>query len=84
MRLEGSLINSDSVEQIIQDYNSVVRVIEGDASQQSIRSYGGMIRSVKGKMQENITERIIKIAWSGLNGNPDFLAINSNKIKLPI
>lgn len=77
------LIN-DSIEQIIQDYNSVVKVIEGDALAQNNRSYVGMIRSVKGRLQEHITERIVKIAWRNLKGDPNSLTINSDKIKLPI
>ena len=73
-----------SVKDIIQDYNSVVKVIDKDASKQNSRAYGGVIRSVKGKLQEHITEEIIKIAWNNLNGNQNRLEINSEKIKLPI
>lgn len=51
-----------SVKDIIQDYNSVVKVIDKNASKQNNRAYGGIIRSVKGKLQEHITEEIIKIA----------------------
>ena len=43
-----------SVKDIIQDYNSVVKVIDKDASKQNNRAYGGVIRSVKGKLQEHI------------------------------
>lgn len=43
-----------------------------------------LLRSVKGKLQEHITEEIIKIAWNNLNGNQNRLEINSDKIKLPI
>lgn len=73
-----------SVKNIIQDYNSVVKVIDKDASKQNSRVYGGVIRSIKGKLQEHITEEIIKIAWNNLNGNQNRLEINSDKIKLPI
>lgn len=73
-----------SVKDIIQDYNSVVKVIDKDASKQNNRAYDGVIRSVKGKLQEHITEEIIKIAWNNLKGNPNRLEINSEKIKLPI
>ena len=73
-----------SVKDIIQDYNSIVKVIDKDASKQNNRAYGGVIRSVKGKLQEHITEEIIKIAWNNLNGNQNRLEINSEKIKLPI
>lgn len=73
-----------SVKDIIQDYNSVVKVIDKNASKQNSRAYGGVIRSVKGKLQEHITEEIIKIAWNNLSGNSNRLKINSDKIKLPI
>ena len=73
-----------SIDCIIQDYNSVVKVIDSGASNQNTRAYGGVIRSVKGKLQEHITEEIIKIAWNDLGGELDRLEINSKKIKIPI
>ena len=33
-----------SVKDIIQDYNSVVKVIDTDASKQNSRAYGGVIK----------------------------------------
>jgi hypothetical protein len=69
-----------SIEDIIQTYDSVVKVVDADASEQTGRAYGGVIRSVKGKLQEHITEEIIKIAWQNLGGTENRLVINSNKI----
>jgi hypothetical protein len=69
---------------IIQTYNSVVKVIDGDAKNQSDRSYGGLIRATKGKLQEYITEEIIRIAWKSIGGKSERLDINSNKIHIPI
>ena len=72
-----------TLEQIMQDYNSVVKVIDKDATEQEDRAYGGIIRAVKGKLQEHISEEIVKIAWANLGGKAKNLGINS-KIKIPI
>ena len=50
------------INEIIQTYNSVVKVVDGDAKKQRDRAYGGLIRAVKGKLQEHITEELIKLA----------------------
>ena len=73
-----------TLEQIMQDYNSVVKVIDKDATEQEDRAYGGIIRAVKGKLQEHISEEIVKIAWANLGGKAKNLGINSKKIKIPI
>lgn len=73
-----------TVKQIIQHYDAVIRVVDNDAQEQSDRAYGGMVRAVKGKLQEFITEEIVKIAWANLGGRASRLCINKNKIKLPI
>lgn len=75
------------IEEIINYYNSVVRVIDKEArelDEDNERAYGGVVRVVKGKLQEFITEEIIKLAWEELNGNKNRIEINSNKIKIPI
>lgn len=74
----------NALEQIVQDYNSVVKVIDKDATEQENRAYGGIIRAVKGKLQEHISEEIVKIAWANLGGKAENLEINSKKIKIPI
>lgn len=73
-----------SIKSIIQDYNSVVKVIDKGALGQNSRAYGGIIRSVKGRLQEHISEEIVKIAWQNIGGKANRLEINSNKIKIPI
>lgn len=45
------------------------------------RSYGGEIRSRKGKLQEIITESLVKIAWEELGQKSDRLGVNKKKIK---
>ncbi|MCL1946709.1 MAG: restriction endonuclease [Chitinivibrionia bacterium] len=72
-----------SIEEIIQTYESVVKVVDTDAKNTS-RAYGGYIRATKGKLQEYITEEVVKIAWRNIGGNGERLEINSKKIPIPI
>jgi uncharacterized protein YeeX (DUF496 family) len=73
------------IKQLINDYNTVVKVIDKDAKDDtSDRAYGGIIRSTKGRLQEHITEEIIKIAWKELGGEEERLNIDSKKHKIPI
>ena len=52
------------------EYNTVVKVVDKNAQQDtSSRAYGGIVRSIKGKLQEHITEEIIKFAWVYSGGN---------------
>ena len=62
-----------------------MKVLDKNAKDdESDRAYGGIIRSVKGKLQEHITEEIIKIAWESIGGEPNRLQIDSKKHKIPI
>jgi hypothetical protein len=73
------------INQLINDYNTVVKVIDKDAKDDtSERAYGGIIRATKGKLQEHITEEIVKIAWEELGGDENRLNIDSKKHKIPI
>jgi hypothetical protein len=76
------------LEKLIQEYKTVMTVMEHDAAramEDDGRAYGGFIRAAKGKMQEYITEQIIRIAWGvELEQNPSRLEINSKKIPIPI
>ena len=38
-----------SVDRLLRDYETVVRVLDGDAHEQNDRAYGGVVRAVKGK-----------------------------------
>jgi hypothetical protein len=72
-----------AVRKIIDDYTTVLTVIDKDAKN-SARAYGGVVRATKGKLQEYITEEVIKIAWNRLGGIKNRLEINSKKIKIPM
>ncbi|MDR1087314.1 MAG: hypothetical protein LBL16_03655 [Endomicrobium sp.] len=73
-----------SISEIIKMYNAIVRVVDDKAKEQTDRAYGGVVRMVKGKLQEAITEDIIKLAWANLKGKKERFEINSKKIKIPI
>lgn len=74
----------NKIKELVKTYDSVIKVVDNDASNQNDRAYGGVIRSVKGKLQEHITEEIIKIAWDNVGGNIDRLEINSKKQRIKI
>ncbi|SFM24079.1 hypothetical protein SAMN05421830_1264 [Desulfomicrobium norvegicum] len=69
-------------------YNNVMEVMEHDAAKSmrdDNRAYGGFVRAAKGKIQELITERLVRTVWDVEMGeNPERLSINSKKIKIPI
>lgn len=74
----------NDIKKIITEYETVVKIVDIDAHQQTSRAYGGIIRAVKGKLQEHITEELVKIAWKHLDADINRLEINSKKIKIPI
>ena len=76
---------TEKIKKLIDDYNTVVKVIDREAKDDtSDRAYGGIIRATKGKLQEHITEEIIRIAWEDLGGEENRLNIDSKKHKIPI
>lgn len=84
--MEKSTISE--LQNIIQEYDTVIKVVDKDAHQldeRDDRAYGGYIRTTKGKLQEHITERLIDIAWCcELGQDQKRLNINSIKINIPI
>jgi len=76
--------DTTALKELIRDYDAVVKVIDKDARNQNERAYGGMVRDVKGKLQEHITEELVKIAWKSIGGEAKRLEINSKKIEVPI
>ncbi|MBQ9182964.1 MAG: restriction endonuclease [Neisseriaceae bacterium] len=77
-----------SIQEIINTYNTVIGVMEETAHEQDTsgeRAYGGVVRATKGKLQEFITQRLIETAWiDELQQNKDRLEINSKKIAIPM
>ncbi len=73
---------------LIETYDRVMRVMEHNAAKavkKDSRAYGGFVRAAKGKMQEYITEDLIRTAWDvELAKQPSQLTINSKKIRIPI
>ena len=72
------------IDELITTYDSVVKVVDKDAREDADRAYGGIVRSVKGRLQEHITEEIIRMTWESLGGENERLSIDSKKHKIPI
>ena len=77
-------IDQKRVEELVKEYSTVVKVVDKDAHENDNRAYGGIVRSIKGKLQEYITEEVIKLAWQSIGGDNKRLKINSKKFKIPI
>ena len=77
-------IDKKRIEELVKEYTTVVKVVDKDANENDDRAYGGIVRSVKGKLQEYITEEVVKLAWQSIGGEDNRLKINSKKIKIPI
>ena len=75
---------SNRLKRIVDEYTSVVKIIDHDAEEQTERSYGGVVRTVKGQLQEYITNELIHIAWKSIGGDEKRLCINKKKIPIPI
>jgi len=72
------------LQKIIRDYRTVVQVVDQDARETEERAYGGFIRMAKGKLQEHITDQLVRAAWSHVGGKAKALDINARKIAIPI
>ena len=75
---------TNEIKKIVTMYHNALTTVDSDALNDNSRAYGGHIRSVKGTLQENITHKIIEIAWADLGGDKERLEINSNKHEIPI
>ena len=62
------VIMGNKIKEIIEYYDTVVKVVDKNALNTQDRTYGGVIRSVKGKLQEHITEKVIELAWQSVGG----------------
>ena len=70
----------NKIKEIIEYYDTVVKVVDKNALNTQDRTYGGVIRSVKGKLQEHITEKVIELAWQSVGGKHERLEINSKNL----
>lgn len=74
----------EQLQEIIHEYDTVIKIVDGDARKNKKRAYGGYIRATKGMLQEHITDQLVRITWQSIGGNPADLDINSRKIAIPI
>ena len=68
---------------LIAAYNKLVKGIDDAAAMSSDRAYGGIIRAGKGKLVENITAKLVEIAWTEVL-HQHLSRLEINKKKMPI
>ena len=51
---------------------------------QTEHAYGGYLRIVKGNWVEHLTEKIVRLAWHKLGGNPNRIKVNTNRHSIPM
>jgi hypothetical protein len=75
-----------TIDDIIKIYNTFVKVYdrEFDLEDELDITVADVSTFIKGKLQEHITEEIVRIAWQNLGGAKNRLVINSSKIHIPI
>lgn len=70
---------------LISAYNKLIKGIDDTATISQDRAYGGIIRAGKGKLVENMTSRLVEIAWIDvLHQNINRLEINKKKMPIGI
>ncbi len=73
---------------LIKTYDCYTEVMGYDAAKlikEDGRAYGGFVRSAKGKLQEYISNELVRIAWNTeLAKDSKRLSVHSNKIRIPI
>lgn len=75
----------DKIDEIISDYTNLVSGIDNEAQNDEDRAYGGIIRAGKGKLVEEMTTRLVQIAWINvLKQNEERLQINKRKAPISI
>lgn len=75
----------DKIDEIISDYTNLVSGIDNEAKNDGDRAYGGIIRAEKGKLVEEMTTRLVQIAWINvLKQNKERLQINKRKAPISI
>lgn len=72
------------MQEIIRDYDTVIKLVHRNARDSEDRAYGGYVRMTKGALVEHTIERLVQITWQSIGGHPDLLEINSKKIHIPI
>lgn len=71
-------------EDIIHDYDAIMKGVETKAKEDSRRAYGGVVRMIKGKMLEEIAGHMVSIAWVELDDDFNRISLDTKKIPIPI
>jgi len=73
-----------TLNKIIRDYRTVMQAVDQDARETDDRAYGGVVRMTKGRLQERITEQLVRATWAHIGGKAKAIDINASKIAIPI
>jgi len=73
-----------SIEEILKEYEILVKGIEAKANDDKKRAFGGIVRAGKGKLVESIARNMVEIAWESVGGRPERLSFEKQIIKIPI
>jgi len=73
-----------SIDEIVKEYEILVKGIEAEANVNEERAFGGIIRAGKGKLVESIARRMVEIAWQNIKGKPERLSLIKQAYKIPI
>jgi len=75
-----------TIQDIIDAYESLVCGIDKTALENKSRAYGGIIRAGKGKLVESIAREVVRLAWQRLGKDADRIAIpkTKKKVKIPL
>ncbi len=72
------------VDRLSLDYERVIKSIDREAADQTSRAYGGVVRAVKGQWVEDLTERLIELAWDRLEADRSRLEVNPQRHRIPM
>lgn len=72
------------IQEIINDYESLIKSVDRKAKETKGRAYGGFIRAVKGQFVEGLAKKLLEIAWEELGRKPERLSFRKETIKIPI
>ena len=72
------------LDELITEYNKLVRQSDGKALKSTDRAYGGIMRSEKGTFVEFLGASLVKMAWERKGGAERDLVMNKKKIPIMI
>jgi len=69
---------------VIKQYDGVVKGIDAKARGDRERAYGGSVRAGKGALVEAIARDLVRLAWESAGGDSDRLSFGHKTLKVPL